>query len=117
MIVRLFTLVTKRLKLLDSKGRPRASLCVLNSLTRPSPILFVEAGNFGKLAGRSDDSKRSETLVDNDGVGTVNFLGCCWEAPEPVPEGGGKEGRWTFGGRGFSGTSTSTLRSVGGKIA
>ena len=83
-------MVTNRLKLLDNNGKLSASLCVLSSLTRPSPGLLTVAANFGRFAGRSDESKRSETLVDNDGVGTVNFFVA---GRGPVPERGGKEGR------------------------
>jgi hypothetical protein len=69
------TLVTNRLKLFETSGRLSASLCVLSSLTLPSPALLTEAGSFGRLGGRSEDSSRSETLVESAEVGTLNFRG------------------------------------------
>lgn len=67
------TFVTKRRKLFETSGKLNASLCELSSLTRPSPTpTLTLAGNFGKLAGKRLESKRSETLVESDAeVGTL----------------------------------------------
>lgn len=91
--------MTNRRKLFDSNGRLNASFCVLSSLALPSPPLFTDPGNFGKLGGNSDDKSRSETLVESEEVGTLNFFVAGWA--EPV-EGGGKDGRCVLGGRGLS---------------
>lgn len=91
-------LVTKRLKLFETKGRLNASLWVLSSLTRPSPTLFTEAGSFGKLGGKSDDNSKSETLVDKAEVGTLNFRlleAGCWV----FEAAGGNDGRAVTAGR------------------
>lgn len=102
--------MTNLLKLFERSGKPNASLCVLNSLTLPSPTLIPEAppANFGRFGGKSDDSSRSETLVDSAEVGTLNFLagGGCWV----FDAAGGKDGRAETIGRGGGGV----LRSEGG---
>ena len=94
------TLVTNRLKLLETSGKLKASLCVLNSLTLPSPALFTLAGSLGRFGGSSEDSSKSETLVERAEVGTLNFLGAgCWV----LEAAGGNDGRAETGGRGLVG--------------
>jgi len=92
--------VTNRLKLFETSGKLSASLCVLSSLTLPSPALLTEAGSFGRLGGRSEESSKSETLVESAEVGTLNFLGAgCWV----LEAAGGNDGRAETGGRGLVG--------------
>jgi hypothetical protein len=105
--------VTNLLKLFERSGKPNASLCVLNSLTLPSPTFSPGAppASFGKFGGKSDDSSKSETLVDSAEVGTLNFLagGGCWV----FDAAGGKEGRAETTGRGGGGASRSEGSGMG----
>ena len=61
------TLVTNRLKLYDTSGKLKGSLCVLSSRGLPGPpFLVVPCGSFGRFGGRREPSRRSETLVDSE---------------------------------------------------
>ena len=68
------TLVTNRLKLLDTRGRLSASFLVLNSRATPCPPA-LPPGNLGKFGGNNELKSISETLVVMlDVDGTPNFL-------------------------------------------
>lgn len=63
-----------RLKLLLMTSSRNPSLWVFSSLGRPGPPFpAVVAGNFGKLVGRSDVRRRSDTFVPIDGPGIENL--------------------------------------------
>jgi hypothetical protein len=114
------TFVTNRRKLFDMTGRLSASLWVLSSLGLPGPPLppaDVAAGSLGKFGGNSDESRRSDTLVDIPAVGTVNLREVLLDEDEAeaggkdapgllgrgvviVPEAGGGSMGWAAGGMG-----------------
>lgn len=53
---------------------------MLSSLGLPGPLCGLTFGNFGRLVGNNDDNNKSDTLVDNEGVGMAGIVNSREEA-------------------------------------